>query len=281
MVAKRTSKSASALAMSKLHNWTISQLDYFTIGRFHDCLLAVIFVIVFLCPLSGEAHICAALPPETALSSDSVTIPLDSLSKAIKPKREKPRFLQGAAIGGDLLGLSLKAMGSDWRQLEAFFRLNLFDEYYPIFELGIGEADHEGLEIENHFHIRAPYFRLGCDYNFANKKHSGNRILGGIRYGFSSYLYDYSAPGLVTDPVWQTANPIAESDLSGHLHWIEFVVGVETKIWSFIRLGWDIRGKMRIQQTAPDNGEPWFFPGFGKNTEGLVWGGSFKLVFDI
>jgi len=242
-------------------------------------------LLVLLVLWSGEAPVCAALPPAappfTPLPPDTITVPIDSLATVIRPKREKPRFLQGAAIGGDLLGLGLKVLGSDWRQLEAFFRLNLFDEYYPIFELGIGEADREGLEIENRFHIRAPYFRLGCDYNFANKKHSGNRVLGGIRYGFSSYNYDYSAPGLVTDPVWQTAQPCAEKDLSGHLHWIEFVVGVETKLWRFVRLGWDIRGKMRIQQKAPDEGEPWFFPGFGKNTEGLVWGGSFKLVFDI
>ena len=271
MSAQRTYRSASAQDQSRNLG-----------GR---RLLSAIVLLVLLVLWSGEVPVCAALPPAappfTPLPPDTITIPIDSLATVIRPKREKPRFLQGAAIGGDLLGLGLKVLGSDWRQLEAFFRLNLFDEYYPIFELGIGEADREGLEIENRFHIRAPYFRLGCDYNFANKKHSGNRVLGGIRYGFSSYNYDYSAPGLVTDPVWQTAQPCAEKDLSGHLHWIEFVVGVETKLWRFVRLGWDIRGKMRIQQKAPDEGEPWFFPGFGKNTEGLVWGGSFKLVFDI
>ena len=62
---------------------------------------------------------------------------------------------------------------------------------------------------------------------------------------------------------------------------MEMVIGVETKLWSFVRLGWDLRAKMRISQKAPETGEPWYFPGFGKNTAGLVWGGSFKLVFDI
>lgn len=282
MTAERTSRSVSAQATSKLDNPTISRLDNFTvaISQLRHCLLTVVLLAV-LPSVSGAAPVCAETTPASALSSDTITI--DSLAHAIvgAQKREKPRFLQGAAIGGDLLGLGLKVMGSDWRQLEAFFRLNLYDEYYPIFELGIGEADHEGQEIENRFHIRAPYFRLGCDYNFANKKHSGNRVLGGIRYGYSSYNYDYTAPDLVKDPVWHTAQAVAAHDLSGHLHWIEFVVGVETKMWRIVRLGWDIRAKMRIQQKAPDQGEPWFFPGFGKNTEGLVWGGSFKLVFDI
>ena len=138
-----------------------------------NCLLTIVLLAV-LPAVSGAAPICAETTPASALSSDTITI--DSLANAIAAtqKREKPRFLQGAAIGGDLLGPGLKVLGSDWRQLEAFFRLNLFDGYYPIFELGIGEADREGQEIENRFHIRAPYFRLGCDYNFANKKHSGH-----------------------------------------------------------------------------------------------------------
>ena len=266
MLAQRTYKSASAQAASRL--------------------LLAIFFLAFLSPLSGEAHTCTAdgtsrdtvevTPATVTTTADSITIVLPKAEK-----KKKPRLLQGAAVGGDIFGLALKAMGSDWRHMEAFFRLNLFDEYFPIFELGIGEGEHEGLEIENRFHVRAPYFRVGCDYNFANKKHSGNRVLGGIRYGFSRYNYDYDAPGMVQDPVWMDAQPCAAHALEGHLHWLELVAGVETKIWSLFRLGWDIRAKRRLIQKAPDEGEPWYFPGFGKNTDGLVWSGSFKIVFDI
>lgn len=242
-------------------------------------------LLLWMLPFLGSAATPSAMPQ--AAEPDSVVVTsatevADTLANALAPqKKKRPRFLQGAAVGGDLLGLALKGMGSDWRWMEAFLRLNFRDEYFPIVEVGIGEADHEGTEIENRFNTRAPYFRLGLDYNFANQKHSGNRVLGGVRYGFSTYNYDYTAPGLIEDPVWKGAERCAVTDLSGHLHWFELVVGVETRLWSIIHLGWDLRAKLRIAQKAPDEGEPWYFPGFGKNTEGLVWGGSFKLVFDI
>ncbi|MBO4801228.1 MAG: hypothetical protein J5545_05110 [Bacteroidaceae bacterium] len=283
MTAKKTSKSASALASNLLATMVIGMLLLM-------CQTSAAATET-LAPLSSPEGETIALPAlndtieapsgavggatPTTTSRDTLTISLPT------QKKEKPRFLQGAAVGADFFGLALKAFGSDWRQMEAFFRLNLYDSYFPIFELGIGEADHEGLEIENRFRIRAPYFRVGVDHNFANKKHSGNRIFGGLRYGFSTYNYDYDAPGPVIDPVWKTSQICSEHDLSGHLHWMEMVIGVETKLWSFVRLGWDLRAKMRISQKAPETGEPWYFPGFGKNTAGLVWGGSFKLVFDI
>lgn len=185
----------------------------------------------------------------------------------------------GVAVQADLAGPVMKAVGSKFCQMEVGARLNFRDHYFPIYEMGIGESDREGQENNNKFHTRAPYFRVGMDYNF-NKKHNGNRLMGGLRYGFSAFNYDFSDPDF-TDPVWQQSHaPLSFSNLHGRAQWIEIVAGCETKLWSFIRLGWNIRYKARVHQSVSDYGSPYYIPGFGKNG-GSTFGGTVNLIFDV
>ena len=232
-----------------------------------------------------EALLC--LLPFTAFAqsddtpADPVAAAQEATQEVVAPKASrKPKFLDGAAVGVDLVGAVMKVANSDWSQLEAFARLNFYDRYFPIFELGMGEADHEGRDIENRFRVRAPYFRVGLDYNFS-KKHKGNRFFAGLRYGFSSYSYDLDAEQLLADPVWGTSQPFSAHDLSGTTHWAEVVLGLETKLWSIIRMGWDMRFKLHISEKDHPIGKPWYVPGYGRNDDGIGWGGSFKLIFDI
>ena len=104
-------------------------------------------------------------------------------------------------------------------------------------------------------------------------------MFAGVRYAFSSFAYDLCVPGF-TDPVWNVPVAFDYRNLSGNYHWGEVVFGIETKIWSFIRLGWDARYKYRFKGNDSRYGTPWYVPGFGKNdTSGL--GGTFKVIFDI
>ncbi len=173
----------------------------------------------------------------------------------------------------------MKAVGARFDQMEVGARLNFRDHYYPLCELGIGESDREGQETDNVFHTRAPYFRVGMDYNF-NKKHNGNRLMGGLRYGFSSFKYDFEDPTF-TDPVWPASQGTFKFDnQQGRAQWLEFSFGCETKLWSFIRLGWNIRFKARLHQKTSDYGEPYYLPGFGKNGSS-TFGGTMNLIFDV
>jgi len=93
------------------------------------------------------------------------------------------------------------AVVSPFGQYEAACRLNLRGTFFPIVEAGWGLSDHTDETTDIHYKTGAPYFRVGCDYNFANNKRSGNRIYGGLRYGFSSFSYDVDGPDIV-DAVW-------------------------------------------------------------------------------
>ncbi|MCR5181278.1 MAG: DUF6048 family protein [Bacteroidaceae bacterium] len=196
-------------------------------------------------------------------------------------KKRKIHFINGFGIGADILGLVQKVGSSDWTNMEAMARVNILERYFPIFELGIGEADHEGRDLDNRFRVRAPYFRVGMDYNFRAQQADGNRLLFGFRYGFSTYKYDLDSAVPLRDPVWKTEQQFVLHDLSGNAHWLELVFGLETRLWTIVRLGWDLRVKFLINQKAHEVGEPWLIPGFGKKPDGIGWGGSFKLMFDI
>lgn len=197
--------------------------------------------------------------------------------KKQEPIPQAPLFC-GAAVHMDLAGPVMKALNTKFSQLEVGARLNFRDHYFPITELGIGEGNREGVENNNQFHARAPYFRVGIDYNIV-KKHNGNRFMVGARYGFSSFNYDFSCPDF-TDPVWGTSQNLVLNDQNGRAQWLELGIGCETKLWSFIRLGWNIRLKARLKQHISDYGEPWYIPGYGKNG-GSTFGGTMNLIFDV
>ena len=222
--------------------------------------------------------------PEGHLLGDSIVVNLDSttVAEALGQKAEKKvHFINGFGVGVDFVGLVQKAIGADWAQMEVLARMNLKERFFVVFELGLGEADHEGRDLDNHFHVRSPYFRLGCDYNIRHKHPDGNRFFVGLRYAFSAYKYDLTSPTPITDPVWGTTQPFDLQGLNGNTHWGELVLGVETRLWSIIRLGWDMRFKLIITQKSHEVGVPWYIPGLGKQPDGIAWGGTFKLLFDI
>ena len=199
-------------------------------------------------------------------------------SKKDKQPREKAPLLSGVGVGIDLCGLAMKGVGARFANMEICGRVGLKEKFFPIFEIGIGDCTRNGGETTNVFSTRAPYWRIGMDYN-VNKKVNGNRFLVGVRYGFTNYKYDFSAPDF-EDPVYGVVSPLRLEGLKGNNQWLEFCLGFETRLWSIMRLGYNIRYKMRTLQSVSELGEPYFVPGFGKN-DNSCFGGSVYLTFDI
>ena len=236
-------------------------------------------------PLSAQKPVAASVEATDTLQLDSVLTEMvyaGAEAFGIAPKTKKPKKVRpfGIAVGADMVGFGMRLAGCDWRQMEVLARLQIKDKYFPIFEMGLGEADHEGRETDNLYKTRAPYFRIGADYNFT-KKHNGNRLFLGIRYAFSAYNYEIHSAEPVTDPVWHTSQPIDYTGLHGRNQWAEIVLGVETRLWSIVRMGWDMRIKFRLHENVDPICEPWYVPGYGKNASTTTWGGTFKILFDI
>jgi hypothetical protein len=199
-------------------------------------------------------------------------------SKKKAAPKEKAPLLSGVGVGIDVCGLAMKAVGARFANMEICGRVGLKEKFFPIFEMGIGDCTRNGGETTNVFSTRAPYWRIGVDYNI-NKKVNGNRFLVGMRYGFSRYKYDFYNPDFA-DPVYGIKAPLSLEGLNGNNQWLELCVGFETRLWSIVRLGYNIRYKSRTLQSVSELGEPYFVPGFGKN-DGNAFGGSVYLTFDV
>ena len=229
----------------------------------------LVLLLMMVCLAATPLHAQEQTEPQQAAPAEA---------KATKP--EKAPLLSGVAVSADLVGFIMRAMNAKFANMEVAARLNILDKYFPVAELGIGDCHREGAETGNTFDATSPYMRFGLDYNF-NKKHNGNRLFAIFRYAFSSFKYDIGNETF-TDPIYgnDTPVPLYLDGQKATAQWLEFGLGVETKLWRFIRLGWSIRYKARVGLSAPDEGVPYFVPGFGKN-DSSGWGGTVNLVFDV
>lgn len=192
-------------------------------------------------------------------------------------KKDDTPWFCGMAVQADMVGLGMGIANARFANMEAGLKANLREKYLPVFEMGIGKCTREGRENDNVFSTHAPYFRLGVDYNM-NSDRSSNKYTIGARYGVSIFNYQFRSDDMA-DAVWGDPMPLHLKGLHGRAHWLEIVVGVQTRIWKFVHLGWNIRYKARLKQHTDQAGEPWYIPGFGKN-DASCWGGTMNVIFD-
>lgn len=187
-------------------------------------------------------------------------------------------LFRGVAVSADLAGIAQLAL-SDYGQYEAALRVNLRDKYFPVIELGMGKADANDVATNLTYKSTAPYGRIGMDFNVMKNKHDINRVYVGGRYAFSSFDFDVSSPG-ITDPVWGDVVEYAHEGNKATWHWMEFVAGIDAKIWKMVRLGWSVRYNRRLSNKDPEIGKPWYVPGYGKEGGSRI-GASFNLIFEL
>jgi len=192
--------------------------------------------------------------------------------------RSVPTFA-GLSLSADLAGAFLAATRGVGNY-EAALRLNLKNTFFPVVELGWGVCDQIGDATQLHYKVHAPYGRIGMDYNVKKDKQSLNRVFVGFRYGYSNYVYDLYADGLV-DTHWKTTVPFQHLDQSGSAHWGEAVFGLQTSLWKFVHLGWSVRYRLRIAEQQAIASRAWYVPGLGRNVGGSNFAGTFQLVFDL
>ena len=188
-------------------------------------------------------------------------------------------MVRGFQVSFDLFGFCQKQL-SDYGQYEGSLRLNLHDQWFPIAEVGYGIGEHLNDEVTSlSYKTAAPYFRIGMDWNLLKKKHGANRLYGGFRYAFTSYKVDLWRNSL-PDPVWQLDASFGVTNEKCSQHWLEAVLGVDSKIVGPLHLGWSVRYRRRLAHRDGVIGKTWYVPGYG------IWGetrlgGTFNVILDI
>ena len=191
---------------------------------------------------------------------------------------QKQPLWAGGSVSVNLAGALLAAC-SPYGEYEAAARLNLRGRFFPTLEAGLGVSDHTNETTDIHYKVSAPFFRLGLDYNVAKHVNDAGRIFVGLRYGFSSFKYDLTAPDLA-DPFYGTSQPFRYSGLKSTNHWAEALFGLEARLWGMVRLGWSLRYRVRLSDKPSAVGSAWYVPGYGKNDTHAM-GATFQLIFDI
>ena len=202
----------------------------------------------------------------------------DSIVNVSTKSIVRPSRTIGGSLMFDLAGCTMAGL-SAWGQYEFAARASIKECYFPVLEIGLGVCNHTSDATDLSFKTKSPYFRVGLDYNFLKNKSSGNKLLGGVRYGFSNFRFDLAGPPIL-DPISDNVTEFSFKDLHSRTHWGEIVLGVETKIYKFIHLGWSFRYKFIFNQKSPAIGKAWYSPGYGRNN-GNTLGGTLNLIFNI
>ncbi|MCH5307465.1 MAG: hypothetical protein J1E37_05240 [Prevotella sp.] len=202
-----------------------------------------------------------------------------SAQKFFRVEKDSIPFFRGFAVSFDLVGPAMLTL-SDHGEYEGALRLNLHDQWFPTFELGIGRANHEKDEVTGlSYKTTAPYFRLGMDWNVMKNKHLANRIYAGFRYAFTAFKADFIYDDL-PDPIFQTKSGFSVEGVSCSQHWVEAVFGIDAQIYGPMHLGWTIRYLRRLGHKEGDIGQAWYVPGFGINDKDNFVG-NFNIIIDI
>lgn len=242
------------------------------------CAYSFVLLVSSLLPVVASAQ--SATPADTSQTQPVRGIQYTSreaAAAALEAARPVP-FFAGVAVSADLCGAFMAAF-TPYGQYEAAARINLWGRYFPTVEVGIGSSNHTNETTELHYKVNAPYFRIGCDYNFLKNRRSGNRLFAGARYAFTTFTYDIDGPDLV-DPIYGTTTPYRFTNLRGRNHWGEILFGLEAKVLGPLHLGWTVRYRIRFSDRQSSVGSPWYVPGYGKNDTHAL-GGTFNLVIDI
>ena len=140
-------------------------------------------------------------------------------------------------------------------------------------------AEHDDEVTSMYYKTEAPYFRVGCDLNLLKNKHSANRLYAGVRYAFTYYKVDISRPTF-QDPVWGWDTGFSVSGDQCNQHWAEVVLGLDTRLWGPLHLGWSVRYKLRLAHKDSSAGNTWYVPGYGKYGDTRI-GANFNVIIDI
>ena len=199
--------------------------------------------------------------------------------KLFKLEKDSIPLMRGFQVSFDLVGAG-QMMWGDYGQYEAALRLNLHDQWFPIVELGYGKANHDDDPVTHlTYKTKAPYFRVGLDFNLLKKKHQSNRLFAGFRYAHTSYKVDLWRQDF-PDPVWKWPTGFGVRDEQCSQDWLEAVVGIDAKVFGPFHLGWSVRYKQRIAHNDGIIGKTWYVPGYG-TWDSSTLGGTFNVIIDI
>ena len=211
-----------------------------------------------------------------------IVFPQGSMAMAADPPTGshlsgEPVF-RGCYLSVDAFGYIYPLFVKDkYYSTEVSLSANLKNRFFPVVEVGVGYTDIVSQLYEIDYSTRAPYFRVGMDYNMQYKNNKPGYIYLGARVGYTAFEYNVDAP-LLVDPVWGDEAPMVLTDMPCRAVWGEAVGGVRAEIAKNFCMGWSLRYKYLFYRGPVANGGPWYIPGFGTDKRTAL-GATYTLSY--
>lgn len=198
-------------------------------------------------------------------------------AKTLETKTGKSPSL-GLYLSADVFGYIYPVFVKDkYYSSEVSATLDINNRFFPAVEVGLGYTDMVSQLYEIGYRTRAPYYRIGVDYNVLYKKDKPGYIYIGARVGYTSFDYSVEAPPLV-DPVWGGETLVQFTDLPCRAVWAEAICGVRAEIAKNFYMGWSLRYKYLFYEGTISNGGPWYVPGFGAGKK-TAFGATYTFCY--
>lgn len=192
-------------------------------------------------------------------------------------EKVEPVF-QGVYLSTDVFGYIYPIFVKDkYYSGEMSLTVNLSNRFFPVVEAGVGYADMVSQLYDIGYSTRAPYYRVGMDYNMQYTNGKPNYIYLGGRLGYTTFKYSVDAPAL-QDPIWGGEAPVEFIDVPCSAVWAEAVGGVRAEITKNIHLGWALRYKYPLYKGPLMNGGPWYIPGYGTGKKS-AFGATYSIIY--
>ncbi|ASZ09831.1 hypothetical protein KTO58_26790 [Chitinophaga pendula] len=234
-------------------------------------ILTYIFSGCLLVSVAAPAQIKPAksATPTDTVGKKALAAPAEPAKPAFK---DSTYYLQGGIrIGLDLSRFVIKFFQPYRTDIVINGDARIKKNLYAAMEIGYNNTSHSDTAYD--YKGNGFFATIGVDYNFLKKldPQEHHMFYGGIRYGFGHMTYE--APRyVINDPYWGKVNS-SYPKTNAMVHWVELIVGLRTEVLKNLYLGWNIRQRLRVSNSAPSDFPPIVMPGYGS--------GSKKSQFDM
>jgi hypothetical protein len=205
----------------------------------------------------------------------------DSLVNLPETKGKKMTYplLYSASVGVDVWEPVMRLFGQKHGVIGFSAELNLHNRYIPVVEVGLGSADNTPAGQNFTYHTGlTPYFRVGMNYNFLFNGNPDYQFFAGVRLGWSRFNYQLRDV-TIDDSYWQEEQVVDFPKQTSSATYLNVLVGLKVKVWGPVSVGWNLRVRSILHETAQPDGKPWYIPGYGSRNGILT--GSFSVFYNF
>ncbi len=243
--------------------------------------LFILIILLVGCPLPSLAQ-RRITPVDPLAKPEAAVVETDSIWVEEEPEKPKIKghihpLLNGLQVSVNVMDGVANLFGQSYGNYEVAIEFDLYNRFFPIWEIGIGRADNTPEDLNFTYRTRPSLFnRIGLNYNFKYNSESKSFFYIGARYGFSFFSYDIDNI-TVDNPYWQEHETLSISNQKSWAHWGEFLGGVRVQVYKNFYMGWTARYHLLIDSKDNEYSAPWFIPGYG--TQSMPFGFTYTLSY--